>query len=95
MLMALTLDNAGSFMLRLAVMMAGVFVIAYLTPKLAGFIDKQRSKNSRDEQPSEPLFKSPYESAPLPKRVESETLTENKRADSNIIEPAEDMKNTR
>lgn len=83
MLMALTLDKAGSFMLRLAIMMAGVFVIAYLTPKLAGFIDKRSSKKARDEQPSEPLFKSPYESAPLPERVESEALTENKMADSN------------
>lgn len=93
MLMALTLDNAGSFMLRLAVLMAGVFVIAYLTPKLAAFVDKLRSKKTRDEQPDEPLFKSPYESAPLPERVESDLLTENKMADKNNSDSADNMNN--
>lgn len=86
--MALTLDNAGSFLLRLSIMMAGVFVIAYITPKLAAFIDKRRIKKQKDEQPDEPLFKSPYESAPLPERVESELLTENDRADRDINDPA-------
>lgn len=93
MILALTLDKAGSFLLRLVIMMAGIFIIAYLTPKLAAFVDRLRRKNNPGEQPDEPLFKSPYESAPLPARVESDLSTENAKADEDATSSAENENN--
>ncbi len=61
-MIALTAAQAGWFLFEIVLIFAGLFVIAVLTPKLAAFIDKKRAQN-----------KSPYESAPLPERVEDST----------------------
>ncbi len=56
-------------MIMVILMFAGIFVIAVITPKLAAFIDKKRGKAPDYSQiPKAPI--SPFESAPLPERVE-------------------------
>lgn len=50
-----------TFFIKFILLLAGVYVIAALTPKLAAYIDKRRASE-----------KSPYESAPLPERVDTE-----------------------
>lgn len=61
MIIGLTAGQTAWFLIEMALMFAGIFLIAVITPKLAKFIDGQRAKN-----------KDPYESAPLPERVDDE-----------------------
>lgn len=66
---ALGSANIAKFMIIVMFMFAGIFVIAVVTPKLAAFIDKKRGKAPDYSQiPKAPV--SPFESAPLPERVE-------------------------
>lgn len=63
---AFIISKTALFFIEMIILFAGVFVIAIVTPKLAAFIDKQRAKN-----------KSPYESAPLPERVDDDISADN------------------
>lgn len=66
---ALGSAQVAKFMIIVMLMFAGIFVIAVITPKLAAFIDKKRGKAPDYSQiPKAPI--SPFESAPLPERVE-------------------------
>ena len=66
---ALGSANIAKFMIIVMLMFAGIFVIAVVTPKLAAFIGKKRGKAPDYSQiPKAPV--SPFESAPLPERVE-------------------------
>ncbi len=66
---ALGSAQVAKFMIMVMLMFAGIFVIAVVTPKLAAFIDKKRGKAPDYSQiPKAPI--SPFESAPLPERVE-------------------------
>ncbi len=66
---ALGSAQVAKFMIIIMLMFAGIFVIAVVTPKLAAFIDKKRGKAPDYSQiPKAPI--SPFESAPLPERVE-------------------------
>lgn len=66
---ALGSAQVAKFMIIVMLMFAGIFVIAVVTPKLAAFIDKKRGKAPDYSQiPKAPI--SPFESAPLPERVE-------------------------
>ncbi len=56
------LGTWGMFFLKMFILLAGVYVIVILTPKLAAFIDKRR-KNSEEE--------------PRPERVQDSENTEN------------------
>ncbi len=70
--MALGSAQVAKFMIVVMLMLAGIFVIAVVTPKLAAFIDKKRGKAPDYSQiPRAPI--SPFESAPLPERVEEST----------------------
>ena len=70
--MALGSAQVAKFMIIVILMFAGIFVIAVITPKLAAFIDKKRGKAPDYSQiPKAPI--SPFESAPLPERVEEST----------------------
>ena len=62
------LGQWGEFMLKIAILFAGVYVIILLTPKIASFIDKRR-------KPEDEL------SAPRPERVDDDESAEN--ADEN------------
>ncbi len=69
---ALGSAQVAKFMIMVMLMFAGIFVIAVVTPKLAAFIDKKRDKAPDYSQiPKAPI--SPFESAPLPERVEDST----------------------
>ncbi len=69
---ALGSAQVAKFMIMVMLMFAGIFVIAVVTPKLAAFIDKKRGKAPDYSQiPKAPI--SPFESAPLPERVEDST----------------------
>lgn len=67
--LALGSAQVARFMIIVTLMFAGIFVIAVVTPSLAAFIDKKRGKKPDYSQiPKAPI--SPFESAPLPERVE-------------------------
>lgn len=57
----MTLGVWGEFFLKMFVLLAGVFAITLITPRLASFIDKRRGKG---EDPEEPR----------PERVENEDI---------------------
>lgn len=70
--MALGSAQVAKFMIIVILMFAGIFIIAVVTPRLAAFIDKKRGKAPDYSQvPKAPI--SPFESAPLPERVEEST----------------------
>lgn len=72
---ALGSAQVAKFMIMVMLMFAGIFVIAVVTPKLAAFIDKKRGKAPDYSQiPKAPI--SPFESAPLPERVEDSINSE-------------------
>ena len=52
----------GVFFLKLFILLAGVYVLILLTPKLAKFIDSRRKPNEEGQPPEEPR----------PERVEDE-----------------------
>lgn len=54
------LDQWGEFFLKLAILLAGVYVIIILTPKIAAFIDKRRKPGEEEA------------SAPRPERVDDD-----------------------
>lgn len=72
---ALGSAQVAKFMIMVMLMFAGIFVIAVVTPKLAAFIDKKCGKAPDYSQiPKAPI--SPFESAPLPERVEDSINSE-------------------
>ncbi len=78
---ALGSAQVAKFMIMVMLMFAGIFVIAVVTPKLAAFIDKKRGKAPDYSQiPKAPI--SPFESAPLPERVEDSTDSNDNSAPS-------------
>ncbi|GEM_PF-1568902 len=92
---ALGSANIAKFMIIVMLMFVGIFVIAVITPKLAAFIDKKRGKAPDYSQiPKAPI--SPFESAPLPERVEeSIDLNDSSKpntADSSKVEDGIDSK---
>lgn len=82
---ALGSANIAKFMIIVMLMFAGIFVIAVVTPKLAAFIDKKRGKAPDYSQiPKAPV--SPFESAPLPERVEeSIDLNDSSKPEDDVI----------
>ncbi len=81
---ALGSAQVAKFMIMVMLMFAGIFVIAVVTPKLAAFIDKKRGKAPDYSQiPKAPI--SPFESAPLPERVE-ESNNSNESSKLNIAD---------
>ena len=60
----MSLEVWGAFFFKMFILLAGVFVIALLTPKLAAFIDKRRSRGKSPEEPR-------------PERVEDDENAEN------------------
>lgn len=90
---ALGSAQVAKFMIIVMLMFAGIFVIAVITPKLAAFIDKKRGKAPDYSQiPKAPI--SPFESAPLPERVEESkifndsskpNMADSYKAEDNII----------
>lgn len=92
---ALGSAQIAKFMIMVMLMFAGIFVIAVITPKLAAFIDKKRGKAPDYSQiPKAPV--SPFESAPLPERVEdsinSEDSSKPNTAESPEVEESTDSK---
>ncbi len=87
---ALGSAQVAKFMIMVMLMFAGIFVIAVVTPKLAAFIDKKRGKAPDYSQiPKAPI--SPFESAPLPERVEESThLKDSSEPDTAASPEAED-----
>lgn len=93
--MALGSAQVAKFMIMVMLMFAGIFLIAVVTPKLAAFIDKKRGKAPDYSQiPKVPI--SPFESAPLPERVEeSNNSNESSKlniADSSKVEESNNFK---
>lgn len=83
---ALGSANIAKFMIIVMLMFAGIFVIAVVTPKLAAFIDKKRGKAPDYSQiPKAPV--SPFESAPLPERVE-ESIYSKEGLKPNLADPS-------
>ncbi len=64
----------GMFFLKLFILLAGVYVIVLLTPKLAAFIDKRRKPDDPDNPSPD---NSPEIPEPRPERVEDEKISEN------------------
>ena len=62
------LDQWGEFLLKLAILFAGVYVIIILTPKIAAFIDKRRKPGASET--------SEASDEPRPERVEEEADAE-------------------
>lgn len=68
----MTAAKITGFFIITILLFAGIYVIAVVTPKLAEYIDKLRSQS-----------KSPYESAPIPERVDNDTNS--KESNSNAV----------
>lgn len=88
---ALGSPQVAKFMIIVMLMFAGIFVIAVITPKLAAFIDKKRGKAPDYSQiPKAPI--SPFESAPLPERVEESIISDDSPAPGADTSPEKEGK---
>ena len=72
MILAVSLPKMMYFFFVFGIIFAGIYVLAVLTPRLAGYIDKLRAKN-----------KPFYESAPDPARVDTDSSETRSPAESN------------